>query len=421
MAWLNPYDELYYRIVVGRLSSYMNSKLAPDVFSYRLQNDHPAWRIQDTNYAFNLRKERGKELLSKPTCKALGTGDVRNYFPSLSPEIILRCLIEEIDAANDILVILDFLGQLLEVGAPPGLPMGPEASGLIGNFLLIGVDLAVDRHTLGHVRFMDDSWFFLESEENWSEVKDIYSSAVNKLELDVNEAKMKLYYKHLGEAFNVMEEDLITYVTSEYTGYFAPERAAEEIRDQIQSADPQWHIIRFFLGMLRSRRNPLALKIVYDNPRLLWEEPRAVGRYLLSLTQDKEIRATIDRDWIVENATKRPEARTLAGQMQICRVASRLRLSKRHGKCIEEVACSENMHGNSPLQSWMFKAWGASEAFRPDRAVSYANHFGDFSVRRSLALTIHSDSSTSSKFATWHRKLKSVEPDLEPMLVSLTS
>ena len=54
---------------------------------------------------------------------------------------------------------------------------------------------------------------------------------------------------------------------------------------------------------------------------------------------------------------------------------------------LEEFATDTNLRCHVPLQAWVAKAWGASKAHKPGRAVEYACHLGDFSVRRAFALT----------------------------------
>lgn len=50
------------------------------------------------------------------------------------------------------------------MGAPGGLPIGPEASGLLGNIVLLGLDKAISYRVRGHIRYTDDSWMFLGAE-----------------------------------------------------------------------------------------------------------------------------------------------------------------------------------------------------------------------------------------------------------------
>ena len=163
MAFLDVYDSLYFRIIAGRVATVIDRALSPDVMSYRLEHDAPAWPCRDIKQAFQLRAQRGAQLLADRRCTALMITDIRNYFPSISPDLMTDVL-EHIRAPAGAVSLLEgFLRELETVGAPRGLPIGPEASGLLGNVAMLPVDDAVVFSVIGHVRYTDDSWLFLPS------------------------------------------------------------------------------------------------------------------------------------------------------------------------------------------------------------------------------------------------------------------
>ena len=419
MAWLNPYDEVYLRIIVGRAATAIDAALGPDVFSYRLQDDAPGWSVQDVKRAFELRRERGEALLADRRCNAMAVSDMRHYYPSVVPEALTGALDRVAAPRGAVRLIGRFLGELGAIGGPRGLPVGPEACGLLGNIVMLAVDEAVANYVLGHIRYMDDSWLYLRSEDDWPRVYDIYRAAASTLGLEANTSKVAIHSKDNGDARDAMQHEQIAYLLSGAAGYRTPQMTAEDIRSQLDREEPDWALIGFHLGSLRHHRSTYGLSILYDDSTILYEMPRNTGHYLTSLAADKQIRNKIDHDWLIERVTAPHTARSLAGQLQACRVASRLRLNKEHGNRLEELATDHQLRRHTPLQVWAARAWGSSKAYSPGRAVDYACHYGDFTVRRAFALTIHPDSSTPSKRSCWRRKMRSVDPDLAPTLVRL--
>ena len=419
MAWLNPYDDLYLRIVVGRSALAIESALGPDVFSYRLEDEPPGWSVQDVRRAFHLRRERGEALLADWRCNAMAVSDIRHYYPSLAPEALTRALDLAAAPTGAVRLIDTFLRELKAMGAPRGLPIGPEASGLLGNIVLLAVDEAVADRALGHVRYMDDSWLFLQSESEWSEVYDVYIASASALGLEVNASKVAVHQKGSVGAENAIQHGHIAYLVSGHARYRTPEMAADEIRSQLEQSEPDWAVVGFHLGSLRHTRSAAGLSVLQKHPQILQEMPRNAGRYLATLATDKQARRKIDHDWLIEQATGPQTSRSLAGQLQVCRVASQLRVSKEHGTRLEELATDSGLIQHTPLQAWAARAWGSSKAHSPGRAVDYACHYGDFSVRRAFALTIHPESSTPTKRSCWRRKLGSVDADLLPTLARL--
>ena len=419
MAWLNPYDDLYLRIVVGRVALAVEAALGPDVFSYRLADDPPGWSVRNAGKSFGLRRERARELFSEAGCNAMAVADLRHYYPSVDPRVLVDALRQTAAPHGAVTLIGGFLRDLVPMGAPGGLPIGPEASGLLGNVVLLGLDKAMFCRAQGHVRYTDDSWIFLQAESEWPEVLEIYAASASDLGLEVNTSKVALHPKGSEGAENTIQHGQIAYLTSPAARYRTPPRSADELREELEREEPDWVLAKFHLGSLRSAQSPLALPILYEQPRMLREIPHSVGQYLSAVIGCTQNRREIDRDWLVEQATARPTGRSLAGQLHVCRVASQLRLGKEHGSRLEEFATDSNRRHQVPLQAWAARAWGSSKAHTPRRAVDHACHFGDFSVRRAFVLTVSPDASTRSKRSCWRRKLKSVDADLEPTLARL--
>ena len=92
MAFLDVYDDLYYRIIAGRVAAAIDAALGPDVMSYRLDRDPPAWSCRRIKQAFTLRRQRGAELLTDGKCEALMITDIRHYFPSITHELLAAVL-----------------------------------------------------------------------------------------------------------------------------------------------------------------------------------------------------------------------------------------------------------------------------------------------------------------------------------------
>ncbi len=419
MAWLNPYDDLYFRIIVGRVARAVEAALGPDVFSYRLADDPPAWSVRDVRVAFRLRRERAQELLAEAGCNAIAVADLRHYYPSVEPEVVMNALYQANAPRGAVTLIGELLRDLEPMGTPRGLPIGPEASGVLGNIVLLELDKAISCRVRGHIRYTDDSWLFLRAETEWPDVHEVYATSVSDLGLEVNTSKVAVYPKGSEAAEHIIQHGQIAYLTSPAATYRTPQRSAYELRGVLDRDEPDWVLAKFHLGSLRTAQSPRALPILREQPRLLQEIPHSVGQYLSAVVGCSQNRQQVDRDWLVEHATARPTARSLAGQLQLCRVASQLRLGKDHGNRLVDLAADSDLRRHAPLQAWAAKAWGSSKAHAPGRAVEYACHLGDFSVRRAFALTLPPDASTPSKRSGWRRKLRSVDPDLAPTLARL--
>lgn len=421
VVWLNPLDELYFRILVGRVASIVDGALDSDVYSYRLQTDPPGWSVLGRRKSFRLRTERGEALFADGRCNAMGIADIRLCYPSIRLEVLLEALGKRGLPKESTGRIVDFLSPLVDMGAPPGLPVDLEASGLLANAVLLGLDEAMAGCVLGHVRFSDDSWLYLPSADDWPAVLDVYSEAASTLGLKANESKAVVHPKGDGGAEHAMRHGHIAYLAylaSEAGGDRVPEEVAEDLARQLDQEDPDWNVVRYHLSELGS--NPQGLQVLHDHSSIWDQVPESVDQYMTAVANNKQSRRQIDIDWLIERAIGPHTPRSLTGQLHACRVVSQLRLGKEHGKRFEDLAIDSSLRRHPPLRAWAARAWGSSKAHSPKRAVEYACHFGDYSVRRAFALTIEPTSSTPSKRSCWRRKLRSVDADLEPTIARLS-
>jgi len=419
---MDPYDEIFYRVMVGRLAFAIDRAVgrSADVFSYRLNTRPPGWTTLPHRDAHRSRKARARDLMSDSQCVALGTLDVRHYYPSILPDAMASVLAQTTAPTGAVSQVLDFLHRLNDTGAPAGLPVGPEASGLLGNLFLTDVDAALMHLVSGHVRYTDDSWVFLRAEDDWTPLVDQYESAAIALGLRLNRDKVAIHLKRDQNLQDVIQNDRIASMTAAGSPYVGPEQAVEELEDQLGAGDSiDWSVVRFALGALRRDRSTAGLTVLYGHPQIFREEPVNTARYLLELAGSKATRSAIDNDWIVDHCTESPTTRTLAKNVHACRVAHRVCVGKAHGERLEAVASDIKNRSHVPLQAWAATAWGSSDSHRAGQAIDHAQHVGDFSLRRAFALTIDPQKASARKLRKWCTHLMSIEPDLSPTLASL--
>lgn len=435
VTYMDPYDELRARILLGGMVDQIEASLHgnAEVLSYRVIDNalawsacslRLAWSVCSLQKAWSKFRNRSIELLNEASCNAMGTFDIRHYYPSIAPDMVASMLTSVGVPEDKVNLLEQFLSDLTKMGGPPGLPIGPEFSGLIGNVMLTGVDRALAPLVLSHVRVSDDSRIFVRGESAWKEAVEVYREETGNLGLSPNESKSFLYTKASGDALREIENERINYLLDYVQETIAPEVAADEIESQIKSDAPDWTVINFGLGALIRHQSMAGLSVIYENPSILYKTPTQAGKYLFTLASNGGCRKIIDQDWLVEQATSPFQDRSsvgkeIAGKIQACRVAERLGVGDRHGKLFEEVAMTNDSNRDIPLKAWTAKAWGASSAHRTATAVDHAASVGEFLLRRAFALTIKSSDSTERNRQKWYRHLSVREPDLKPTLARL--
>ena len=142
-AIAQPIDQQILRHQVGRMIGKLDSVLSDRVCSFRLDGKS----MKYLPWAFHSKQESWKNLTDR-SIAALGSGrysllcrtDVRNYYPTVNREILEKVLRDhscEISAVRRIVQVLEYWQR---VEGLDGLPIGVEASAVLGNVFLEQVD-----------------------------------------------------------------------------------------------------------------------------------------------------------------------------------------------------------------------------------------------------------------------------------------
>lgn len=143
-----------------------------------------------------------------------------------------------------------------------GAPIGPEASGILGDAMLYPLGRALREMGVGFVRYADDVHLLLRREHRWeaglARVRTLFDAEVER-----------------------------------------PEPSARRIR----------HALRVFTN----HGDPHGVRVVAQYGWLRRLAPSHVGRYVAKM----HAQGGIDRDWLTEQATGNPPAASVAGQYHL--------------------------------------------------------------------------------------------------------
>lgn len=142
------------------------------------------WRAERAAFARCLSR-----LASEAPCILFA--DVRDCYAAIAPPVVgaaLRRVGCEADAARRIETFLSRLGDL----GLQGLPVGPEASAVLANAVLAGVDETLLRAGVRHLRWVDDIVVAASGPSEAEGVLDLLRGALRTLGLRLNEAKTRV-------------------------------------------------------------------------------------------------------------------------------------------------------------------------------------------------------------------------------------
>jgi excisionase family DNA binding protein len=146
-------DRVAYQATVGRLSDRIDNATSDRVFSARLAHDDKYFLRRSSGLYVKWLSAVSEQLVDPGQC--LLATDLVSYFDTIDQTILLR---ELSDVAGDDQVLGALRTQLARwsIVSNRGIPQGPNASRVLGNFYLLPVDRAMISAGFNYWRYMDD-------------------------------------------------------------------------------------------------------------------------------------------------------------------------------------------------------------------------------------------------------------------------
>jgi hypothetical protein len=188
---LHPRDRVVYQAVVAELAPAMEKTLTAAVFSSRF--DAKKRRVHDQRESWRRMQVEGRRLHVEEHYGFMLSTDVVSYFEYVDLGILSRDLHSLRDVNEDHLRLLStFLNDIERSSEIWGLPQGPQASFILGNFYLQPVDRVLELHPVVGLRFQDDIKVFANDESTLRRVLRDVGRVMRGRRLNVSVAKTKI-------------------------------------------------------------------------------------------------------------------------------------------------------------------------------------------------------------------------------------
>ena len=315
---LHPEDLILYTalviIVKDDLESARVSRRTRRVFSYRTQSG-VSNRLYTTREAYTKYLAEIQRKSRKPTVRFVSIADIADFYPRVNQHRLENVITSASSSprGNDVARVLvkKMINQLMESNSY-GIPVGPHASRVLGEAVLIDVDAHLESRDVDYVRWVDDYHIFSRTEY-------MAQSAVFQLAewifvnhgLTLQSAKTKIWpvARYVDWVLSKPEDRLTDRDTLlalfRDSGYVEEEADGEELQrmvDQIHGFDLQqlflesisdqeivdYRVVRYVLtrlpnipGVDEALRMAL-LNIVIDNAELLYPVVEHIAEYVIS-------------------------------------------------------------------------------------------------------------------------------------------
>lgn len=356
-------DELALRYIASDVVTHADSLVPDRVLTYRLERQGSGWRCRHAGNDVRRRRESVCAFAMSSDFGGLGVGDVRSYYGSI-PRVQLGELIIDAGASPaEAGRLLGWIDACMERASVSGIPIGPEASGLLANLYLLPLDHELARMGLNYFRVMDDFWVLAASELQWSEALKVGDFVLQALGLTRADEKT-IFMRDPEEAYLYALDGVLSaidaaFAASAHLGLQAVRNLVDFIR-----AEPDPAVAHFRYAVRSSRRleDQYAAELLEDRPDLIQIDPRAAGDYIRVLARRK--RSYVEPFLAV--AADPINDRTMAVQLHLLRAFIERSWGRAEGALFEQRVADASLPGRVRAFAILARArtpgWSASDA-----------------------------------------------------------
>ena len=405
-------DQLAFRALVSPLVAPVERALSSSVVAHRFVGEAAGWNQRPVYEGWKDRRARLMPVFAADPSLFLLVMDVKNYYASLSIET-LRVSLSSL-GIDDFCwrPAMDFLECFEGLpGSVAGVPIGPEASGVLGAVGLTAIDRGLRDKQFA--RMVDDVWVVATSRSQALSEAEHTSMQMRLLGLAPNDSKTMVL--NATEALALISDAGTSYMTRGGRVVGESEALAtlfSAISEQNESR------FRFALGALSRINSPAAVPVLLGDLDLIDVDPRATGRYLHRVTPLLTERCV---GLMIDHVAASGDDHLIPGQQSMALALGSRPLSTAQADRLLAAAVNSSERKRRGVCSAAIVAAGRAPNSdrRLESAMDYAESIDDLDLRRAVACGLKRHSRPKTKRAAWTQLCRidhEIRPFVRPLL-----
>ena len=309
--------------------------------------------------------------------------DVAQYYPSIGRDVLERMLASWHIEISVCRLLLHMLEEWELTCGLKGLPIGPEACGVLGNALLAPFDQAIERLGIQHYRWSDDSRIFTASLSESEEILQTAQTAIDPLGLLLSKEKTR-HFTDLAEARLEINDPVVSQL--EHTvrlGESAELHTAFDTHVLGGEACPAARF-RWIVRTMENKRDAYGAAPLATQTEIMNRDPRVTTKYLASVGLAEPVASAL------LGQVAAPQSEDTEGlDLHSLRALSMRRWGTAEGALFESIA--EDGRRRPPVRAWAWSALSKTPRWNADTAMDYAASGEDWLVRRAALLGLRPD------------------------------
>jgi hypothetical protein len=307
VALLHPFDLIFYTALVLALRDDISASRLPArekrVFSYRAEGAKSGVLYNVKQEGFRKFKERVAKWGERNPNAFVGLADIADFYPRIYQHRLKNALLAASDQSRHpyIRALEKLLTKFSEGGVSYGVPVGPAASRLLGEAVLIDIDNTLISYDIDFARFVDDFVIFADRpEETEHGIRVLGETLFVNHGLTLQTSKTRILpiaeylEKHLtahsekeqarrallalfGDDYEVKRyEDLTDAEKKEVDAFNLSEMLAEALAE---GEHVDFREVSFILGRLSALQKPELIPIVLDSLERLYPVAHSIAAF----------------------------------------------------------------------------------------------------------------------------------------------
>lgn len=190
VARLEAADALRFARAVARVVPFVERARGPGAIANRVEGLDPTGIVLEPWLRARTRWRREVRRLALGA-RAVAVTDVRSCYPSIRPDVVSARLIELGAPRADVAEVLGWL-RAFETSGASGLPVGPPASAVLADAVLMAGDHILREAAVPHARWVDDFVMFLADRRAAGAALESLRRGLAPLRLDLHEGKTSI-------------------------------------------------------------------------------------------------------------------------------------------------------------------------------------------------------------------------------------
>lgn len=354
MAIASAFDLAFLRTDCGSIGRVTDQAISDRVYSYRLadQDAHAAWTFRPGN-SWKSFCASGITTLHRGEHTHMSKTDIANYYPTIQIDLLQELLLRQRcdpAAVNRVIRTLRFWRQRDNL---QGLPIGPEASAVLGNFFLTPLDQALIFAGADHKRYGDDILIFAKGRLVSETFIAVVDDELNSLELVRSEEKTK-YFENPEEAEKELRDSEMDYLDD--VGTYSSQlgmRALMRAFDQyiLGATELSRSRVRYILNRLKKKNQPYRCSALLRRQELMNIDPKVSCSYVsVGLSDNRVI------DELMKIIEDQPQDRLEALKLHSLLAMSNARTGRDEARQFERIASDPSRPWPTRSMAWKARA-----------------------------------------------------------------